>query len=151
MRYINMALSRRAYVNECESTSRVLVEHVIKLLMFISPNDVRGWLVSIAKGLDCETSKVDGMKKKPIEAHLSYITNRGDSIDLEVLENKIESVLRDPDYSNLQRRNLTSIQIKSAINDLIYGLDRTKIYSNAEIDKYLSTWYSETKQLLRIN
>jgi len=151
VRYLNMSLSRRSYITESESISHVLVEHAIKLLLFRSPENKVQWIVSICKGLRCDTSKFTSMRHKPISTHLASITDIGNQIDLKVLDTQINLIKSDPSYSTLPRRNLSNLVFKSALNDLVYGLDDTKVYTQDEIITYVNNWYSEECQLYNLN
>lgn len=151
VRQVNMALDRDRYISRCKETSEVLVEHVIKLMIFRSPNDVRGWKNSVAKGFKCETVSFTGMKHKPRKFHLSEVTNSGNQINLDALISRINFIKDDPDYKNLQVRNISPLAIRSALNDLVYGLDETKVYTKEEISDYIDKWYKEESQLYNLN
>jgi len=150
-RQMNMALSRNDYIAKCKETSEVLVEHVIKLMIYKSPNDVRGCLISVTKGLKCELMEFFGMKNKPIRMHLHCVTELGGPINLVTLTSLVEDVKETEEYSKLPiRPNITPISIKSALNDLIDGLDMRKKYTKEEINKYVNSWYEEMVQIHKL-
>jgi hypothetical protein len=91
------------------------------------------------------------MRHKPISTHLASITDIGNQIDLKVLDTQINLIKSDPSYSTLPRRNLSNLVFKSALNDLVYGLDDTKVYTQDEIITYVNNWYSEECQLYNLN
>lgn len=125
-RQLNMAISRSKYVSLCEATSDVLIDHVIKLLYFDSPESIRNWKESVAKGFKVETYETKSMKVKPTIEHLAIITNRSNVILDDVLQSEINSVTLDSKYSSLKVRDNVSLDlVKTALIDLIDRVDKS--------------------------
>lgn len=83
-------IERKDYIDECNSTSALWINHAVKLMLFISPNDVRGWLASVRKGFEVETKKVEGLTLRPRIEHLSDIIDENNGeVCLSVLDSKI--------------------------------------------------------------
>jgi len=137
-----MSLNRSAYRQLCQSTSEVLVEHVIKLLLYKSPENKVQWIVSVAKGFKCDTYKFTGMRKKPILDHLAIVTDKSGNISLEAISNQIYWIEVSGKYKSLPKRNVSVKNIADALLDLINSVDVSKQYTPSQILELVNNWYS---------
>lgn len=147
---LDMAISRSKYISLCEATSDVLIDHVIKLLYFDSPENIRNWEESVAKGLKVETYETKLMKVKPTIEHLAKITNRDNVILDDVLQSRINSVTLDSKYSSLKvRDNVSPNSVKIALIELIFKVDESNKMTESQIKLMIDDWYSD--QLYKVN
>lgn len=146
-RQLNMAIDRRKYINDCNDWSDTLVEHILKLYMFKSPNDIQLWLNTVAKSLDVETSKLKGNWTKPIYEHIDIITDEdGESLYENALEARIDSLNKDKDYLKLPRNPFMDVYgAWGIIKDLIDRLDPKYIYTKDEIKTLVKWWWEANK------
>lgn len=140
--YLITRIKRKDYIDECNSTSALWIDHAVKLMLFISPNDVKGWLASVRKGFEVETKEVEGLTLKPRIEHLSDITDENSGeVCLSVLDSKIGHIKED--NKSLPCRNLGLKFIAKFLIDLVNRFDGIKLYSEAGITDIVNDWYRE--------
>lgn len=145
-----MAISRSKYISLCEATSDVLIDHVIKLLYFDSPENIRNWKKSVAKGFKVETYETKLMNVKPTIEHLAIITDRSNVILDDVLQSEINSVALDSKYDLLEVRDKFNLDlVKTALIDLIDRVDKSNKMTESQIKSMIDDWY--TDQLYKLN
>jgi hypothetical protein len=143
-RRLNMAISRKDYINECHNLCRIWIEHVIKLIAFNSPEDENNWKNSVYKGFECETFVKSGKWEKPIREHMNLITNEDGIIDDNSLSTIVYGVTHDERYLNLPRKSKFNLEyLKSAIYELLSMFSVTKRLTKDEVHTIINNWYNK--------